>query len=95
MELLLLFKTVPAVLAFMFGLRWLLMSIEAPLLSLVGPALSWRDVLFSAFGGLRGGLALILAQTVLAGHGADPAVKVRPKAVSGEVRGKLPLPLPG
>jgi NhaP-type Na+/H+ or K+/H+ antiporter len=73
----LLFKIVPAVLAFMFGLRWLLMSIEAPLLSLVGHALSWKDVLFSACGGLRGGLALILAQTVLANQGADPKVKVR------------------
>jgi NhaP-type Na+/H+ or K+/H+ antiporter len=63
----------------MFGLRWLLMTLEAPLLSLVGPRLSWQEVMFSALGGLRGGLALILAQTVLASHGAtrDPQLKVR------------------
>lgn len=71
-------KCLPAIILAMFGLRWILMTIEAPLLSLVGPALNWKEVLFSALGGLRGGLALILAQTVLATHGTsqDPMVKV-------------------
>lgn len=71
-------KCLPAIIVAMFGLRWTLMTFEAPLLSLVGPALNWKEVLFSALGGLRGGLALILAQTVLAAHGTtqDPMIKV-------------------
>lgn len=71
-------KCLPAIIIAMFALRWLLMTVEAPLLSLVGPRLTWQEVAFSALGGLRGGLALILAQTVLASHGAtkDPQLKV-------------------
>ena len=55
------------------------MAIEAPLLALVGPMLSWQDLLFSTVGGLRGGLALILAQTVLTKHKEteDQQMKVR------------------
>lgn len=62
----------------MFGLRWALISIEAPLLSIMGHGLTWQEVLFSTAGGLRGGLALILAQTVIAGHHSvtDPQLKV-------------------
>lgn len=75
--LMLLARSLPAIIAAMFGLRWVLMTLEAPLLSLVGPALNWKEVLFSALGGLRGGLALILAQTVLAAHSTvDPQLKV-------------------
>jgi NhaP-type Na+/H+ or K+/H+ antiporter len=71
-------KCLPAIIIAMFGLRWILMTLESPLLSLVGPRLSWQEVVFSALGGLRGGLALILAQTVLASHTAtkDPQLKV-------------------
>lgn len=48
--------------------RAALMLAEAPLLAAFGTALGWREVAFVAVGGLRGALALILAQTVLAGH---------------------------
>eukprot|EP00879_Flechtneria_rotunda_P032086 GHRR01035238.1.p1 GENE.GHRR01035238.1~~GHRR01035238.1.p1 ORF type:complete len:281 (+),score=79.07 GHRR01035238.1:449-1291(+) len=76
--LLLTLKALPGVIAAMFLLRLLLMLIEGPLLSLVGPFLTWREILFSALGGLRGGLALILVQTVVAAHGNthDPQLKV-------------------
>jgi len=36
----------------------------------VGPRLTWQDITFSTVGGLRGGLSLILAQTVLTTHHA-------------------------
>lgn len=63
----------------MFGLRWALITLEAPVLSLVGHGLTWQEVLFSTLGGLRGGLALILAQTVIANQGqvTHPGLKVR------------------
>jgi NhaP-type Na+/H+ or K+/H+ antiporter len=55
------------------------MVLESPLLALVGPLLTWQELLFSTVGGLRGGLALILAQTVLTKHKEteDPQMKVR------------------
>lgn len=77
--LLLTLKTLPSIILAMFGCRWALITLEAPLLSLMGHGLSWQEVLFSTISGLRGGLALILAQTVIAGHGqvTDPQLKVR------------------
>jgi hypothetical protein len=62
----------------------------------VGPELTWQEVVFSTVGGLRGALALILAQTVLTSHhetelephlkvGARPLLKLR-------ARGRSPAP---
>ncbi|KAI8463489.1 MAG: Sodium/hydrogen exchanger family-domain-containing protein [Monoraphidium minutum] len=67
----LLVKRVLPVSAVTLLLRGTLMLLEAPLLGLVGPQLSWQEVVFGAVGGLRGGLALILAQTVLTSHHED------------------------
>lgn len=36
-----------------------------------------QEVLFSTIGGLRGGLALILVQTVLAAHTSTPDLRVK------------------
>eukprot|EP00878_Enallax_costatus_P032705 GHUV01035962.1.p1 GENE.GHUV01035962.1~~GHUV01035962.1.p1 ORF type:complete len:295 (+),score=35.57 GHUV01035962.1:136-1020(+) len=74
----------PVILIAMFGLRWALISIEAPLLSIMGHGLSWQEVLFSTVGGLRGGLALILAQTVIAGHHSVTSPQLKVRNVAGE-----------
>lgn len=64
----------------------------------VGTPLTWQQVAFSAVGGLRGALALILAQTVLTSHhesdSHDPTLKVRRHAVPRQPRRARPRRCP-
>lgn len=60
--------TLPLIYVFMTLLRGLLIAIFAPIVNRIsrgGIELSWREIIFATMGGMRGGVSLILAQSVL------------------------------
>ena len=60
--------TLPLIYVFLTLLRGLLIAVFAPIVNRIsrgGIELSWREIVFATMGGMRGGVSLILAQSVL------------------------------
>lgn len=59
------FGWLPIIYIVIFAFRFLEIAMFSPLLKLMGAELKWSETTFISLAGLRGALALILAQTLL------------------------------